>query len=77
VVVLNFTPVPRHAYRIGVPAAGRYREIFNSDSRYYGGSDVGNSGDLATVSAPWMGQPAQFELVLPPLAGLILIHADA
>jgi 1,4-alpha-glucan branching enzyme len=77
VAVLNFTPVPRHAYRIGVPAAGRYREIFNSDSRYYGGSDVGNSGELETVSEPWMGQPAQLELVLPPLAGLILIPADA
>ncbi len=77
IVVLNFTPVPRHAYRIGVPAAGRYREIFNSDSRYYGGSDVGNSGELESVSEPWMGQPAKLELVLPPLAGLILSRTIA
>ena len=75
VVVLNFTPVPRRAYRIGVPAAGRYREKFNSDSRYYGGSDVGNSDELEAVAEAWMGQPAQLELVLPPLAGLILIPA--
>jgi len=77
VVVLNFTPVARHAYRIGVPAAGRYRETFNSDSRYYGGSDLGNGDNLDAVSTPWMGQPAQLELLLPPLAGLILIHEDA
>jgi len=77
IVVLNFTPVPRHAYRIGVPAAGRYHEILNSDSHYYGGNDVGNSGELETVSAPWMGQPAQLELILPPLAGLVLAREDA
>ncbi|MEK7835620.1 MAG: alpha amylase C-terminal domain-containing protein, partial [Pseudomonadota bacterium] len=77
IIVLNFTPVPRRAYRIGVPAAGRYREIFNSDSRYYGGSDVGNSEGLEAVSGAWMDQPAQLELMLPPLAGLILIRADA
>ena len=77
IIVLNFTPVPRRAYRIGVPAAGRYREIFNSDSRYYGGSDVGNSDGLEAVPGAWMDQPAQLELALPPLAGLILIRADA
>src|SRR5690606_34488502 len=42
VIVLNFTPVPRHGYRVGVPASGRYREVLNSDSEYYGGSNVGN-----------------------------------
>ena len=49
----------------------------NSDSRYYGGSDVGNRGALDTASEAWTDQPAQMELVLPPLAGLILIRADA
>ena len=44
VVIVNFTPVPRYNYRIGVPHTGRYREIFNSDSAYYGGSNVGNGG---------------------------------
>ena len=42
VVALNFTPVPRQGYRVGVPRPGRYREILSSDSRYYGGSDLGN-----------------------------------
>ena len=77
VVVLNFTPVPRHGYRIGVPAPGHYRELFNSDSRYYGGGDVGNNGRLEATSAPWMGQPAQLELALPPLAGLIVMPEGA
>ena len=77
VVVLNFTPVPRHGYRIGVPAPGRYREVLNSDSRYYGGGDVGNHGRLDAPPTPWMGQPAQLELVLPPLAALIVMPVDA
>ena len=77
VVVLNFTPVPRHGYRIGVPAAGRYREIFNSDSRYYGGGDVGNNGRIKATATPWMGQPARLELSLPPLAGLIVMPEGA
>jgi 1,4-alpha-glucan branching enzyme len=72
VVVLNFTPVPRHNYRIGVPAAGCYRELLNSDSRYYGGSDLGNGESLHAGRQPWMGQPASLALTLPPLAGLIL-----
>ena len=43
-MVFNFTPVPRFGYRIGVPAAGFYRELMNSDAAIYGGSDLGNSG---------------------------------
>ena len=46
-VVCNMTPVPRHDYRIGVPRAGRWREIANTDSRFYGGSDLGNDGAVA------------------------------
>ena len=57
VVVLNFTPVPRHGYRVGVPTAGAYREILNSDSSYYGGSNVGN-GYVSTEPVPCMEQPA-------------------
>ncbi len=71
VVVLNFTPVPRHGYRLGMPRAGTYRELFNSDSRHYGGTDTGN----VTVEArpeSWMGLPAAAALTLPPLGGLIL-----
>ncbi len=70
-VVLNFTPVPRTGYRIGVPAAGIYREIFNSDSTYYGGSNVGNLGNIASVSKPWMGFADSMAITLPPLAGVI------
>ncbi|MDP1557576.1 MAG: 1,4-alpha-glucan branching protein GlgB [Nitrosomonas sp.] len=76
VVVLNFTPVPRTGYRIGVPTHGIYREIFNSDSTYYGGSNMGNAGAIATIHRPWMGQPDSIVITLPPLAGIILSLKD-
>jgi len=72
VVVVNFTPVVRHHYRIGVPIAGEYQEIFNSDSMYYGGSNVGNGGQLTAQPLAWMNQPCSLELTLPPLAAIIL-----
>jgi 1,4-alpha-glucan branching enzyme len=72
VVALNFTPLPRVAYRIGVPAEGDYRELLNSDSRHYGGSDVGNDGVLSAAAEPWMGRPASLALTLPPLAAVVL-----
>jgi 1,4-alpha-glucan branching enzyme len=72
VVILNLTPVPRSGYRIGVPTAGEYRELFNSDSRHYGGSDLGNAGVLIAGDQTWMGRPASLVLTLPPLAGLVL-----
>ena len=71
-VVLNFTPVPRIGYRIGVPKAGRYRELFNSDSRYYGGSDLGNGSGLVAGQKPWMDRPASLTLTVPPLAGVVI-----
>ncbi|WNV06661.1 1,4-alpha-glucan branching protein GlgB [Candidatus Methylospira mobilis] len=71
-VVLNFTPIPRRNYRIGVPHAGTYVEIFNSDSRYYGGSDVGNAY-LTTENHAWMGRPYSLNMNLPPLGGIILV----
>ncbi len=74
VVLLNFTPVPRHGYRVGVPARGRYRELLNSDSHYYGGSNLGNP-TLETEDVPCMGHPQSIVLTLPPLAGLILALA--
>ena len=74
-VILNFTPVPRSAYRIGVPAGGIYREIFNSDSTYYGGSNLGNLGNIASVPMPWMGFPDSIAITLPPLAGVIFAVA--
>jgi 1,4-alpha-glucan branching enzyme len=57
VVALNFTPVPREGYRIGAPAAGFWREIFNSDSAFYGGGNLGNGAGLITEEQPWMGYP--------------------
>ncbi|MCL4720962.1 MAG: 1,4-alpha-glucan branching protein GlgB, partial [Gammaproteobacteria bacterium] len=76
VVALNFTPVPRRGYRLGVPAPGLYREILNSDSRFYGGSDLGNAGGLAAEPVAWMDQPWSVVLALPPLAGVVLLPAD-
>jgi 1,4-alpha-glucan branching enzyme len=72
VVAANFTPVPRSNYRIGVPQAGTWREIFNSDSNYYGGGNLGNGAGLTAVPQAWMNQPAAVDLLLPPLALLVL-----
>ena len=72
IVVLNFTPVPRHNYRIGVPQPGSYREVFNSDSGYYDGGNMGNLGEITTDNILWMNKPYSLQLTLPPLAGIIL-----
>lgn len=72
VVVLNFTPVPRIAYRVGVPKAKRYREVLNSDADHYGGSNVGNGGGISVEAIEWMGYDHSVTLTLPPLGGLIL-----
>jgi 1,4-alpha-glucan branching enzyme len=75
VIVLNFTPVPRHGYCLGVPQAGGYHERINTDSAHYGGSDVGNNGHVSAEPCPWMGFPASVSLTLPPLAALVLLPA--
>lgn len=72
VVIMNFTPVPRYNYRIGVPVAGEYKEVFNSDSAYYGGSNLGNNGPLVTQDVPWMNHGQSLEVTLPPLGALLL-----
>ncbi len=72
-VVLNMTPVPRHDYRIGVPREGRYREVFNSDSEFYGGSNMGNgSAQLLAEDKPWMNRQHSLSLTLPPLAAIVI-----
>ncbi|MBE0469525.1 MAG: 1,4-alpha-glucan branching protein GlgB [Methyloprofundus sp.] len=71
IVILNFTPVPRENYRIGVPRAGTYHEIFNSDSEYYAGSNSGN-GYIVSENTPWMNQDQSVNLTIPPLAGIVL-----
>ena len=73
VVALNFTPVPREDYRIGVPAAGLYQEILNSDARDYAGGGMGNGArTLLSEDGPWMNRPYSLLVTLPPLAGIIL-----
>ncbi len=72
VCVLNFTPVVREAYKVGVPEPGEYREIINSDSTFYGGSDIGNAGLIATRPDAQHGYDQHLRLTLPPLSCLIL-----
>jgi len=72
VFVYNFTPVPRMNYRVGVPAARTYREVLNSDSAYYGGSNVGNSGAVAVEAIPFHNQTHSLLLKLPPLGVVVL-----
>ena len=72
VVAVNFTPVPQQGYRLGVPRTGRYVEVLNSDSTYYGGSNLGNGDGIEAGAGAWMNQPASIELTLPPLAAVIL-----
>ncbi len=74
--ILNFTPVPRRGYRIGVPQSGLYREIFNSDSLYYGGSNLGNGEGATAENTPWMGYPYSIVITVPPLAGIVLALAE-
>ncbi len=71
-IVLNFTPVPRMNYNVGVPQAGHYNELLNSDSARYGGSNVGNLGGVHTQPSPGADWPFQLVLSLPPLGALIL-----
>ena len=68
----NFTPVLREDYRVGVPHAGRYREVFNSDAETYGGTNAGNLGSVATEQVPWVGREHSLNLRLPPLSLLVL-----
>ncbi len=71
-VALNFTPVVRYEHRLGVPAAGSYEEIFNSDAALYGGSGLGNGGAAEAAAVRHGDWPATLSLVLPPLAALVL-----
>jgi 1,4-alpha-glucan branching enzyme len=72
VSVLNLTPLPRFNYRIGVPEAGLYRELLNSDSEHFWGSNMGNHGGVQAEPVAWHGRPYSLSLTLPPLAILVL-----
>lgn len=72
VMVINFTPVPRAEYRIGVPEPGRYVELLNSDAGIYGGGNVGNGGGLDTETVASHGFDHSLRLIVPPLGSLLL-----
>jgi 1,4-alpha-glucan branching enzyme len=71
-VVLNFTPLPRHAYRVGVPRGGVWEEVLNSDAPVYGGRGWGNFGRVETAPVPSHGRPYSLALTLPPLGAIFL-----
>lgn len=75
-VVCHFTPVVREGYRLGVPRLGGWRELLNSDSSYYGGSNVGNAGYVDAEAEPCHGHPCSIRLTLPPLAAVVFEPAD-
>ena len=73
VAICNFTPVPRYDYCVGVPKAGYYREILNTDSAYYGGSNVGNPDcGVSAQTQSAHGLPFSLSMTLPPLATVLL-----
>ena len=72
IIVCNFTQVVRSNYRIGLPRKGKLKEIFNSDSKKYEGSDISNKGKLSIDSSPYDGRDYSIELQLPPLAVVVL-----
>jgi 1,4-alpha-glucan branching enzyme len=71
--IVNFSGVPHQRYRVGLPRAGRWREVINTDGFDYGGSGVGNLGSVEAVPEPCHGQPASAVLTLPPLGALWLV----
>jgi 1,4-alpha-glucan branching enzyme len=73
VCVCNLSPLVRSGFRVGLPAEGRWREVLNTDSRFYGGSDVGNGWGVEAEAVPWMEQPWSGEVTLPPLATVWLV----
>jgi 1,4-alpha-glucan branching enzyme len=72
-VVSNMTPEPRFNYRVGVPSAGWWREVLNTDAAPYGGTGIGNGGHARADAIPAHGHPASIPLTLPPLATITLI----
>jgi len=70
--VANFSAVPHHGYRLGLPAAGTWTEVLNTDAEAYAGSGVGNFGTVTATEDPWHGQPASTTVTLPPLGAVFL-----
>jgi 1,4-alpha-glucan branching enzyme len=76
-VACNFTPIPREGYQVGVPLAGAWREILNSDAPLYGGSGIGNLGRVVAQPHPWHGRAQSLRLTLPPLAMVLFAPEPA
>jgi 1,4-alpha-glucan branching enzyme len=77
VAVCNFTPVPRYGYHVGVPNAGFWKELLNSDARDYGGSGLGNQGGIESNPIARHGRPHSVEITLPPLAVVYFVNRAA
>ena len=75
--IVNFSPVPRSGYRVGLPSSGVWREVVNTDSSAYGGSGVGNMGAVVASDQSWHGQPASASVTVPPLGALWLVPESA
>ena len=73
IVGLNFTPMPRHNYQLGVPRGGHWREVLNSDAPLYGGSGQGNMGGLDAAPIPLHGRKWSVAATLPPLGAVFLL----
>ncbi|HSK55660.1 MAG TPA: 1,4-alpha-glucan branching protein GlgB [Jiangellales bacterium] len=73
--VANFSAIPHEGYRVGLPSAGRWDEVLNTDADGYGGSGVGNLGSVETVDEPWHGRPVSATLRVPPLGTVWLRKA--
>ncbi len=72
IAACNFTPVPRHNYRVGAPRPGFWREVLNSDAENYGGSGQGNMGGVEAMHISFHGLPYSLNITLPPLAAVFL-----
>jgi 1,4-alpha-glucan branching enzyme len=75
--VVNFSGVPNENYRIGLPRGGRWRELLNTDAQVYGGSGVGNLGEVLAEDLVWHGRPASAGLRVPPLGAVWLVPDQA
>ena len=74
--IANFSAVPHLQYKVGLPEAGRWREVINTDATVYGGSGVGNLGGIEAVAEPWHGLPASATIAVPPLGVLWLTPGE-
>ena len=72
VVAMNFTPVPLQGYRLGVPTAGFYKELLNSDASVYGGANLGNDGGIQSKPEQWREWQNSIDVTIPPLGIIIL-----